>query len=213
MDFIKKNAWLILALMVLVGGCAPKVSMPSVTLDRYDLYSPAGLKTISKWDENFYQFNDKGVRITLNIIGYQGLLVVPIDIYNGSKENIDPAEYHVGLFDGRDQLPIKMITRDDINKIKNKNNASGGFSLASPSLQGAVGSFNSLVNFPANSALEQQLQFAINNYFEFRPIYAGETRSGFIAFFHDFKLEYPLLFKIKIRNKEYLFYFKPQAVK
>ena len=61
---------------------------------------------------------------------------------------------------------------------------------------------------PTKGKLAQIIQYGIDNYFSYRPIYKGEQRSGILCFIPNFKLEYPLTLRVKIQKKtiDLLFY-------
>lgn len=204
---VKKTAFILL-LMTFILGCAQTNQLPIV---RYELQLPEQAKKVSKWDEDFYVYDRPEYRLSLAVFEHGGLIVIPIEIDSKSKERIEPDQYFIQLYDGRDKLPIKVITRQDLEAIKNKSSGGPGLNLLSPSLQGALGAFNSIVNYPETSALAQELDKAISLYFAFRPIYPYETRKGFLAFYHDFELEYPLTLYVKIKGEEAAFFFVPMA--
>jgi hypothetical protein len=186
----------------LLAGCSGSGKLPDIT--RYDLYKPTETKKITKLQEEFYV-------LTLAFFEHRGLIVVPLDIQNKTGQEITAEEYSFELTDGRDHLPLKLITRSELEVIRQKMSGSkNGFDLMNPSVQGAFNALDSLVSFPANSILSGQLENAIKSYFSLRPIYAHETRKGFLAFYHDFELEYPLLLSVKLKDELIELYFKPQ---
>jgi hypothetical protein len=201
----------IVAILVILGfGCAGQ-STSFVDMDRYYVYAPQGLEQITKHGETYFVKKSQDYEITFTVFGYKDFLALPIEIRNKTGLDIEPQDYGIALYDGMDQLPIKMITHDELNGIEKKLLDVKGFNLASPSIQGAVSTVDSLINMPANSSLGGDIRSIIQNYFEFRPIYAKSARKGFIAFYHDFKLEYPLTLKITISGQDKYFYLAPAS--
>lgn len=209
MRYIK--AAVLLIAVILAAGCIPKVS-PQADLDRYYVFSPKNLKTFAKNNNKYYVYDTPEYKLTFALLGYQEFLIVQLTINNKTDQDFEPSAYSLALYDGRDSLPIKMITRDSLTAIQKKIfDSNGGFNLASPSIQGAMGTVDSLLSLPANSALGNDLKTVISKYFAFRPVYAKSTRSGFIGFFHDFKLEYPITFSMAINGKNHHFFFAPNG--
>ena len=214
---MKKAVWLcvivVFAAMISSNfGCAGR-STSFIDMDRYYVYDPQGLKQISKHGETYFTKESQDYEITFAVFGYKDFLALPIEIRNKTAADMEPQDYSIALYDGKDLLPAKMITRNELSIIEKKLLAVKGFSLASPSIQGAVSTVDSLINMPANSSLGGDIQSIMKNYFEFRPIYAKSTRRGFLAFYHDFKLEYPLTLKITISGQDKYFYLAPQISK
>lgn len=194
--------------MVLSFGCAGR-STSFVDMDRYYVYDPQGLKQTTKHGETYFVKESQDYSITFTVFGYKNFLALPIEIKNKTTSDFEPEDYSIALYDGMDLLPAKMITRDELSIIEKKLLDVKGFNITSPSIQGAVSTVDSLINMPANSSLGGDIQSIMNNYFEFRPVYAKSSRKGFIAFFHDFKLEYPLTLKITIDGQDKYFYLAP----
>ena len=190
-------------------GCSNR-STAFVDMDRYFVYEPTTLKETEKHGEKYYVFASKDYDLTFTIFGYKDFLALPLDIKNKTGQDIEPEDYCIALYDGKDLMPIKLITRKEMSLVEKKLTNSPGFSLTSPSLQGAVSAVDSIVNMPANSSLGNNIQSILDNYFEFRPIYAKSIRKGFLAFYHDFKLEYPLTLKITINGEDTYYYFAPR---
>ena len=197
-----------LAFTVLTSGCV--MESKYVGLDYYYVYSPPNIKPFTKNDTPYFTDENKYYTITFSLVGHEGVMIVPLEIKNKTGTDIGAQEYRGALYDGRDRLPLKLIGREDLETIVNQLLNPKGFSLSNPSIQGAFSSIDSLIKLPANSSLGNDVRNIANNYFVFRPVYAGSTRSGYLAFFHAFKLEYPLTLEIIINGKAYRYYFAPQ---
>jgi len=58
--------------------------------------------------------------------------------------------------------------------------------------------------------IRQALDQVVDNYFSFRPIYANDSRDGFLCFYTDFKLDYPLILRVKLKEDVVEFKFYPR---
>jgi hypothetical protein len=140
-------------------------------------------------------------------------MVLPLYIKNKTNDTVQPEDYSIALFDGRDLMPIRMLTLNDLKAIRNKNANPQGFNLLNPSVQGAVSAVDSLIKLPGNTSVNSSFDYIQNNYFSFRPLYANETRYGALVFFHDFKLELPVTLIITIKGERNVFFFNPIKTK
>ena len=181
----------------------------TIDIDRYYVFQPKGLKQIAKHGEQYFVIESKDHDASFAVFGYKELLALGLEIKNKTGKDIEPEQYSLKLYDGRDLLPIKLITKDDLYQIEKKLIDPKGFSLSSPSIQGAVSAVDSLISLPSSSYLGASLQNIIENYFEFRPVYANSSRKGFLAFYHGFKLEYPLALELSIKGQSKMYYFAP----
>lgn len=207
---IKILFFLLLPLLCL-SACAPPQLSDGLT--RFDKVGN-NIKTstiIGFGGEEFTVYEDQKIRLAVALFDYKELAFAGIYITNKTRQDIQPDEYSIALSDGRDHLPLKLITRENVEAIRAKGANAGDFNLMSPSVQGAFNTFQSLLSFPSESVLSQNLDKALQNYFAFRPIYAGEKRQGLLAFFHAFELEYPLLFALEIKGEMIYLYFEPRT--
>lgn len=196
---------LILAISFFTSGCGGN-SPQSISLTRYHIISPTNLTPFLRFNEQYYVDAAQDFDLSFAMFGYKDFIAVNLDIKNKTYSDLEPKDYSFALFDGKDHLPIKLIERDDLNAIEKKLIDPKGFNLTSPSVQGVFSSIDSIMKMPENSSLGQNIQNIINKYFAFRPVYARSTRSGWLAFFHDFQLEYPLLLKVTVKGAEYKYY-------
>ena len=192
---------LLLTIAIIFSGCGNNVQ--SISLTRYHVTSPTNLNPVIRFNEQYYVDATQDYNITFAMFGYKEFIAVDMSIKNKLFFDLSPKDYSIALFDGRDHLPIKLIDRDELALVEKKLIDPKGFNLTSPSVQGVFSSVNSIISMPENSSLGQNIQNIINNYFAFRPIYARSARNGWLAFFHDFKLEYPLILIVKIKGTEY----------
>ena len=181
----------------------------TIDIDRYYVFQPKGLKQVVRHGEQYFISENKDHEAVFAIFGYKELLALGLEIRNKTGKDIEPEQYSLKLYDGRDLLPIKLITKEDLYQIEKKLMDPKGFSLSSPSIQGAVSAVDSLISLPSSSYLGSNLQNIIENYFEFRPVYANSSRKGFLAFYHGFKLEYPLALELNIKGESKMYYFAP----
>jgi len=197
-----------LILTTVICGCSG--STKNLQLDRYLATGEAQLIPVPFGDETVYEYNTGNASIRTNVFGYQGLIIAPIQIKNLTNEDLAAKDYSINLYDGKDRLAVKMLSKADLIQIEAKLSNPASVNILNPTIQGAVSAVDSLLKFPGNSSISSNLNNAIEKYFEFRPVYAGATRTGFLAFFHDFRLEYPLTLELTIKNKKYSFFFNPE---
>jgi len=58
--------------------------------------------------------------------------------------------------------------------------------------------------------VRQALDKVVDNYFSFRPIYANDSREGFLCFYADFPLDYPMILRVKLKGDIIEFKFRPR---
>jgi hypothetical protein len=205
------GALLVAAFAISDLGCDHSSSF--VNMDRYYIYQPANLKQTFKHGEQYFVQEVKDVDLTFTLFGYKDFLAIPLVIRNKTGSDIKPEDYGISLYDGRDLKPITMITKDELCIAEKKMLYVKDFNLLNPSVQGAVSAIDSLIDMPANASLGDDIDGIINNYFEFRPIYAKSAREGYLVFFHDFNLEYPVTLRITLNGEDKYFYFMPRSFK
>ena len=194
-------------LIILFCGCT---TTPPFEVDRYDFQIfNQNEKIVIEHNEKFACYENKDFKITMAIFRHQNLYVVPLSITNKTGTNLLPARYSVGLYDGRDYKPLTFVHRSDIIAYKNKVAGIGSVNLT-PTIENAFNAATSLINWPSSSALNKGLDQAIENYFEFRPVWANQKRYGILCYVGNFKLEYPLSFIVKIRGEKMEFEFLPR---
>jgi hypothetical protein len=138
-------------------------------------------------------------------------LLLSLQIYNQTGADIKPEEYSVGLYDGRDLKQITMLSRTDMMIVKDKlQGKSTGGGLESQVIQGALNTVTGVTSVISKSEVSRGLDLATKSYFSFRPIYKHETRTGILCFVLDFRPEYPITLKVKIRDEEFKLKFMPK---
>jgi hypothetical protein len=208
---LRNKPWLILlSLSLLLFGCA---QVP-LDLQKFDPAADLPQKTVFQKDnETYLAFEDKTAKVSTAIYEYNTVIVIPLEITNKTGQDIANAEYTITLADGRDRKTVKLISRDDLVKIKGKYSGGGSSALQDQVIETTITSLMNAVNLPTKDRLIKIIDQGIDQYFEFRPIYARETRSGVLCFIPDFKLEYPLTLSLKIKGEPIDLQFFPRVKK
>ena len=210
---MKKSPWpLLFALTLFLLGCA---QVP-LDLQRFDPIVDRPQKTIFlKDNEPYLAFEDRTVKVSAALFEYNTVIVIPLEITNRTGQDIVAADYTIALADGRDRKPVRLISRDDLVKIKEKYSGGGGSSsaLQDQVIETTITSLMNAVNLPTKDRLIRIIDQGIDQYFEFRPVYARETRTGVLCFVPDFKLEYPLTLDLKVKGELIDLQFNPRMKK
>ncbi|MDD4179192.1 MAG: hypothetical protein PHH14_03990 [Candidatus Margulisbacteria bacterium] len=204
-----KRFLFLLVLAPFLFGCAKS----PIEVNNFELApGQPKVRNISKNGNNLYiRYNNDKFAVEAGVFEYNGIVVVPLDITNKEKKNIPPQDYSISLYDGRDFKEIKMLTRQDIILTKGRYQGSPpSLGISNQLIETTFQTISNIVSPPTKNQLLQTLNYAIDNYFSFRPIYAGETRKGIICFLVDFKLEYPLTLLVEVDKEKHFIYFWPQ---
>ncbi|MBU0672838.1 MAG: hypothetical protein KJ732_07425 [Candidatus Margulisbacteria bacterium] len=199
---------IILISALLITGCSSvpieiKHFVPVLNL-------PAVHRSVKYGDEGV-EFESKDYHISAVLFESNNIIVLPLSIQNRTAAAIDAGQYSVQLFDGRDFKPVKLISRDDLVKVRaNYEGASQSLGSEQQVLTAALTAVANTISPSSKSYIMEGMDHAIDNYFQFRPIYALETREGILCFLVDFGLEYPLNLKIKIRDRDIDLFFMPK---
>jgi hypothetical protein len=161
--------------------------------------------------ENMTRYTSPKYKIETAVFEALSIMIVPITIFNNTGDDLQPSEYSISLYDGRDMKLIKMLSRSDMIKVQDKLKGGTGGGLEQQVVNSAMDSFMSITNSTDKQALIQGLDAAINNYFSFRPVYAYDKRFGVLCFLLDFKAEYPISLKVKIQKQDIILKFFPKA--
>jgi hypothetical protein len=102
-----------------------------------------------------------------------------------------------------------MLTRDDLVAVRNRLSGVSNRAFQDQLIDLTITNVMKVANVPTKDQMIALLNQAIENYFEFRPIYARETRQGFICFLPHFNLEYPLTLTLKVKKREINVRFMP----
>ncbi len=196
---MKKN-WLWLLGLLLLTGCA-------ATPVKIDVYKPlaasAREEVTTRAGYSFIEYADQKYRVGATLAGTQNVFVVSLKVTNLTGADLGPDDYAIALTDGRDAKPLTLLTRESV--IKYRASLTGGTDLKSgnPMADLALGQLNnvfSALSEPEKNQVVRSVDWAIEHYFSFRPIYAGESREGVLCYYPGFVLEYPLTLKVKLKD-------------
>ena len=205
-----KRSWLLLLLLFpLLYGCE---SAP-VKIDRYLPAPGSALETVtSQGLDKFINYADDELAVTAAISGSGNIFVVSLMIDNKSAEDIGAADYSARLVDGRDEKPLQLVSREVVIEYRKKLATGQEIKSGNAMLDTALNQLSALTRTTGRSELAQYIRsvdWAIDHYFAFRPVYAREAREGILCYYADFILEYPLTLKLKVRGKALNFIFQP----
>lgn len=190
-----------LLLLPLLFGCA-QVATYNMTY-----FQPVNVpaKTFNYLDQtvSYASYSNDDVEIAASIVEYNTYIIVAsLKIVNVSGKTIEPESYSIALFDGKDYKSIRLLTRDEVQSVKNTvaGGPSGG-AIQDQIINTSVNTLMSAVDAPTKGKLVRIIQYGIDNYFSFRPIWIKGQREGFLCFLPNFKLEFPLTLRIKMNGK------------
>ena len=211
--FMKKilaYAAFFIALSPFLFGCGSQIQLDATRF----IPLPGPNQTIFTENEDTYvSYEGGGIVVTMAIYEYNAIIGVPISITNKTGADMDPSEYSFGLYDGRDLKPVKMLTRDDLVKFKAQYSGGSSGAIQDKVIEASMNNIMKAVNVPTKDKVIEVINFGIDNYFSFRPIYNGETRSGILAFIPDYKLEFPLSFAVRKGDETITLRFIPPTKK
>jgi hypothetical protein len=196
-----------LLIVIILIGCGTPAK-----ITRFDpVAGPPGISTYEIDNEIYLRYKDARYQITAALFEFNSIIVMPLTITNKSGEDIEPSEYKVSLHDGRDLKEIKMLSRDHLVSAKNEMEGKGGGSnIGGPVVETTVNTIISMTQASNRAVMTKGLDYAINNYFDFRPVYANYTREGILCFLIDFKPEYPTTLMIDIKGEILMLRFMPR---
>lgn len=206
---MKKGLYLLL-LIPLLAGC----SAPPVEVDYYvPVAASARDNVVVRGGYSFIEHSGKNYWLSATLIGAKKVYIVSLKVINKTSADLGPEDYSVSLADGRDAKPLNYISRESVIRYR-ASLAGGGQDLKSgnPMADMALTQLNNAISSLGKnqkSELLQSIDSAIEHYFAFRPIYAGEAREGVICYFPDFVLEYPLVLRVKLPDETVDFKFWP----
>lgn len=207
---LRKNIILSLIFMMLfyVAGCAQS----TLKINRFTpVVEPPFTKLFLKDNENYIGYASENYSASAALFEYDSIIILPLEIVNRTNHDILSDKYSVSLLDGRDLKSITMLNRDHLISSKSKmggGSSSGG--IQQQLIENALNSIMDVANLSEKKIMAKGLEKAINDYFEFRPIYAGEKRSGILCFLVNFKLEHPLTLMIDLAGEKIKLRFNPQ---
>ncbi len=203
--------WLLLLLFPLLCGCAE----PPVAIDRYDpIASSADQSVVSRGNDKFIEQQDAGLFVSAMLAGSKNVFVVVLKIENKTAADIKTADYAILLADGRDEKPLALLPREAVIEYRSKLASGREIKSGNAMMDLALAQLSSMAKSMGSSQLKEFLQsvdWAVDHYFAFRPIYAHEAREGVLCYYADFIPEYPLTLKLKIKDKLIDLKFQPRA--
>jgi len=200
--------WLLLPLFLF--GCAEA----PIDITNFDvvLNSPR-IKTFLLNNVKYASYETANHKVIAALFEYQAVMVLPLEIVNHTDEDVKADQYSIGLFDGRDLKPIKMLKREDLVAFKSKQQGGGAATaggIEGQVIQGTLNAILGATNRDAKGYVLKGVDQAIDRYFSFRPIYAREAREGILCFLLDFKEEDPITLKIKLKGEVIKLQFLPR---
>ncbi|MFC1568408.1 hypothetical protein ACFL37_01775 [Candidatus Margulisiibacteriota bacterium] len=202
---------LLLLLLLLLCGCAD----PPVAIDRYEpVVSSAGQAVVSRGESDFIELSDADLSVSAMLAGSKNIFVVLLKIENRADADIPAADYAVSLVDGRDEKPLPLVPRAAVIEYRGKLSAGQEIRSGNEMMDLALAQLSGMAKAMGSSHRKEFLQsidWAIDHYFAFRPVYAHETREGVLCYYADFILEYPLTLKLKLKDKLIDLKFQPKA--
>ncbi len=202
---LQKLFLLLCGSLLLISGCFQNPIQDPIQITKYCPKENPILASsfLSNWD--MYEiYRDQDVVINSSIYNVNGGVILFIAIFNNTREDISTTNYSITLTDGKDKKPIRMLERSDLIALKSKYLTGSSGSLQDQLIQNTVDTAMKTVNLSTKDKIIEVINQGINNYFSFRPIYAGKTRQGIICLIPDFNLEFPLNLTIKINNKTFI---------
>lgn len=199
---IKIGPWLAFLSIILICGCTAQVPQ------EVNAYKPAnlqpGVTEVKMPHVTYAQWESDRFKVLSALYEYKGIYVAEVEMTNKTNVNVQPDQYSVALSDGNDRLPFKIISSETIQIIRDgvKVDKDGNLDLKEAEqrvLDAAVSVFQSMKPSDAEM-VKKGLDKVVDQYFAFRPLWAGQTRKGLIAFQPDFRLEYPLRLSLSIKS-------------
>lgn len=198
-------------IVLCLSGCSKSVPIMAALVPQ----AVGSEQTIGEQNgEQYIAYQSDEYNISAHLYGKVSMFGLALRIENKTDNTIGTAEYSVGVYDGRDHKPLKIIDRDKVIVYRNKLASGGslktGNSMVDYSMGQITGLFQSMTRSEASVYLSY-IDWAVNNYYSFRPIYAHEAREGILVAETDFMPEYPIVIVVKIGNKDIQFRFVPPA--
>ncbi len=202
----------IIVLLLLSGAFLLGCAQAPLDVVRFDpVLDRKEIKTAIIAGETFAEYETPDFRVSTAVFEFNGVIANSLEIRNNSDTDLPPTEYSFSLADGRDQKPIKMLSRQDLIATRAKlAGGGGGGNIQDQLIQATVDTIMNTINTPTKAKLINIVDEGVKNYFSFRPVYAKESRSGIVCFIPDFQLEYPLTLTVKIRGETARFRFNPK---
>ncbi|MCX5748832.1 MAG: hypothetical protein NTZ10_01110 [Candidatus Saganbacteria bacterium] len=173
--------------------------------------NPGKIGCYNDKDIDFAYYSGDKIKISAAMIGYNYIIASSVKLINNTGADIEPGEYSIALFDGRDLKPVRLLTRDEVQSVKNTvAGGPGSSAIQDQIINTSVNTIMGALDAPTKGKLTQIIQYGIDNYFSFRPIYKGSERNGILCFISNFRLEYPLTLRIKVKGQAVDLLFNPK---
>jgi hypothetical protein len=206
---MKRGLLLPLLAITLLYGCAKA----PVEFDHYQpVIKNAGDKLEAQWGLSAIKNGNAAYTVTGLLVGAENVVVVYLKIENRTGSDLLPSDYSVGLTDGRDRLPLQLISREAVIAYRAREAGGDKVSSGNGMVDLALTQLGNLTRTMGNSQLVQflaSLDWAVDHYFAFRPVYAGQSREGLLCYSVNFVREYPLTLEVRIGDRTYDFDFLP----
>ena len=206
---MKKTLWLLLLFIPLLCGCAKA----PVTVEYYQPAATSpGQKIAAEGNFLFISQADDDHAVKAMLTGGDNVLVVYLQIDNKTGANLDAADYSVRLTDGPDRLPLPLISREVVMAYRAQVAAGDKIASGNSIADAALMQLDSMVKNMGSTEIAQfltSMNWAIDHYFAFRPVYAHRNRAGVLCYYINFIREYPLILSVKIKDKTVNFDFLP----
>jgi hypothetical protein len=148
------------------------------------------------------------------LAGSENVFVVSLRLTSGIDRDIEASDYSIVLTDGMDYKPMQLISREVVIEYRRKISTGQEIKSGNSMLDLGLNQLSGMIRGMGGSGYAQFLQsvdWAVEHYFSFRPIYARKTREGVLCYYADFILEYPLTLRLNLRGRRIDFRFVPAS--
>jgi hypothetical protein len=206
---MKRTFFLLLLVIPLFYGCAKA----PVEVDRYQPVAKLPNEKIEVRDDlQYIDHVDDEYAASAVLAGAENILVVSLRIENKTGLDLAASDYSVRLTDGLDRKPLQLISREVVSQYRDRIATGGEIKSGNAMVDLALTQLGGMARTMGSSQLAQfitSVDWAVDHYFAFRPVYANRSREGVLCYSVNFILEYPLTLEIKIKGKTIDFDFLP----
>ncbi|MFA5839162.1 MAG: hypothetical protein WC890_00735 [Candidatus Margulisiibacteriota bacterium] len=206
--------WVGLLAILCFSGCSSKSTTLLATFIPQAIGSEQSIE--GEGIDQFIAYRSAEFNISAKLYEKVSLFGLDLRIENKTGNTVGTLEYSVGIFDGRDHKPLTILTREQVIDYRNKIATGGSIKTGNSMVDYSIGQISGLFQTMTRgetSAYLAIIDWGINHYFAFRPIYANEDREGVLVAASNFMLEYPVAVVIKIRDKKIDLRFLPPPSK
>ncbi|MFA4967888.1 MAG: hypothetical protein WC624_06730 [Candidatus Margulisiibacteriota bacterium] len=206
---MKRTLFLLLLVIPLLCSCAKA----PVVIDRYQPVAKTANEKIEVQDNYLAIKNvDADHAITAMLSGAENIVIVYLKIENKTGLDLTAADYSVRLTDGLDRKPLQLISREMVMEYRARVAVGDKIASGNAMVDLALTQLENMAKTMGSTELAQfitSIDWAIEHYFAFRPVYANRSREGVLCYSVNFIREYPLTLEIKIKGKTINFDFLP----